>query len=593
MFQEYLSTAKEIWHRTRTVFGIAFDSQKGLFWFAFSLYAVAALLAFLQPYIFSQVFTLLGGIGGEAFRWQPLAGWLGLLGVSFLLSAIIVSFAIRYSIEFLNHTNKALTFHIYQKLLFFDITLHENESSGKYLAKLHRATNRIQGGIDILLYQFAPAIIQLLFVMGAMLYLSFSVGLIFLAGFLVLFAYIIWTSVYLFRIFDEAFEQEGVIGGYFVETLSHIRTIRFFGKEDYYRSEGDGTFDELVTLWNVHFRPMVKYLILKFGGIYLQVALLIGLSVYLFVTGEIGSSAFIFLLVLSPIYLHALESLAHHLHKFADLYASIGKYYDILSLVEEVKDRDDPRPLPEPVRGAVRFEHITFRYAGAEHDQFKDFSVAFSPKRTTAIVGASGSGKSSLIKLLFRLYDVQEGSITLDGIDIRQFGQREYRQVLAIVPQDVELFNASIRDNILMGDVFADDEVWAALRLAVLDERVRQMPKGLETEVGERGVKLSGGEKQRLGIARALIRKPRILVLDEATSSLDTLSERQVKEAIYNLERLDITVIVIAHRLSTIQDADEILVFEKGKVVERGTHAELLAKQGKYAELQGEQILNV
>ena len=260
---------------------------------------------------------------------------------------------------------------------------------------------------------------------------------------------------------------------------------------------------------------------------------------------------------------------------------------------ERVIDKDITQSIPENSKGSITFDKVGFQYGGTAISQFEDFSVTFHTGKVTALVGPSGAGKSTVVKLLFRFYDVTEGRILLDGIDIRDFEQSEYRKLLAIVPQDVELFNMSLRANILMGDSYTDQEVWEALELSVLAERVRQMPKELDTLVGEKGVKLSGGEKQRLGIARALIRKPKILVLDEATSSLDTLSERQVKDAIHNLEHLGITVIVIAHRLSTIQDAHEILVFDNGKIVEKGTHQELLSREGKYYELQGYQIFNI
>lgn len=594
MLKNLSLSVKNVFIKTRAVLAVAFSERADLFYIAFALYSFLALIEFFQPYVFSKIFALVSSGGSvDASLWQAASVWVGALLFSFIVRSIVQSWGIRYNISFNNYSAKSLLSRMYQKLLYFDITLHENESSGKHLSKLRRAIDRIQGGIDIMLYQFIPSIVQIIFVLGVVFYFSSFIGLAFFSGFLILLAYILYTTVYLFRIFDEAFKKEGIIGAYFVETLSQIRTIRFFGQEHHYRSEGEENFSEFVKMWSVHFPRLTWYLAFKFSGIYLQVGLFAVLSVHLYLSGAISLEHFVFLITLSPLYMHALESFSHNLHKFADFYASIADYYGTLELEEKVTNRGTLRPLSGEVRGEISFDDVVFRYEGTEYDQFDHFSVTFAPQKTTAIVGASGAGKSTLVKLLFRLYDVQSGSVRLDGIDIREFDQREYRRLLAIVPQDVELFNASIRENILMGDEFSDEEVWAALKLAVLDDRIRQMPERLDTEVGERGVKLSGGERQRLGIARALIRRPKILVLDEATSSLDTLSERQVKEAIYNLEHLNITVIVIAHRLSTIQDADEILVFEAGKIVERGTHQTLLAKHGTYSALQGEQIVNV
>lgn len=511
-----------------------------------------------------------------------------------MLSAVTAEvFAVRYDIDFLARLAKTLLSQVYSKLLYFDITLHENESSGKFLGKTRRAVDKIVGGMDILLYQLFPAGVEILFVHGVFFFYSFQGGLWLSITFLFLLSFAFFVSYFLNEVFQAAFEQENKIAAFFVESLSLIRTIRFFAKEGYYNDRGEREFGKIVSIWQEKFPQLTFLLWIKNILLWMQAFVFAVLVVWQYKQGILTEESGLFLLLLVPLYIRSLGSLSRLVDRMADFYAGVEQYYDVIVHEEKVINCTSVRTIPRDVRGEIAFDDVTFRYDNTDCDQFNHFSVAFLPKKTTAIVGHSGSGKSTLVKLLFRLYDVKGGAVRLDGIDIREFDQREYRTLLAIVPQDVELFNASIRENILMGDGYTDEEIWNALSLAVLDERVRQMPLGLDTEVGERGVKLSGGEKQRLGIARALIRKPKILILDEATSSLDTLSERQVKEAIYNLEHLNITVIVIAHRLSTIQDADEILVFENGAIVERGTHRELIARHGVYFSLQGEQIVNV
>jgi len=202
-----------------------------------------------------------------------------------------------------------------------------------------------------------------------------------------------------------------------------------------------------------------------------------------------------------------------------------------------------------------------------------------------AIVGSSGSGKSTIMKLLFRFYDVSSGEITIDRQDISKVSQQSLRQAISVVPQDTVLFNASIFENIQYGNVNAcESEVWEAIRMAYLDDFIAQLPDGADTQVGERGLKLSGGEKQRVAIARAILKQPSIMVFDEATSSLDSRAEQKILQAMDRV-RGNYTSLVIAHRLSTIVDSDRVFVLDNGKVVEQGTHLELLAIDGQYAAL--------
>jgi ATP-binding cassette subfamily B protein len=260
------------------------------------------------------------------------------------------------------------------------------------------------------------------------------------------------------------------------------------------------------------------------------------------------------------------------------------RMFRLLSEQREIDDAPGAPPLRLEGAPAVRFERVSFAYEPARpilHEV--DFEMA--PGTTTAVVGASGAGKSTLARLLFRFYEVGEGRIAIDGQDIRSVTQASLRAAIGIVPQDTVLFNDSIRYNIGYGRPgVGEEEIVAAAKAARLHDFVQALPRGYDTMVGERGLKLSGGEKQRVAIARALLKDPPILVLDEATSALDSRNEQAIQGAL-RVAAANRTTLVVAHRLSTIADAAQILVMADGRIVERGTHVQLLRDGGEYARL--------
>jgi ATP-binding cassette subfamily B protein len=261
--------------------------------------------------------------------------------------------------------------------------------------------------------------------------------------------------------------------------------------------------------------------------------------------------------------------------------------FEVLAREAEIKDVPGAKPLLVTA-GQVRFDDVRFSY-DPDRQILKGLSFEVPAGKTVAIVGPSGAGKSTISRLLFRLYDISGGSITIDGQDIREVTQTSLRAAIGMVPQDTVLFNDTIRYNIRYGRWDAGDaEVEEAARLAQIDPFIRMSPKGYDTQVGERGLKLSGGEKQRVAIARTVLKAPPILVLDEATSALDSHTEAEIQEALDRVSR-NRTSLVIAHRLSTIVAADEIIVLDQGRIAERGTHGVLLAKGGLYASMWNRQ----
>ena len=261
--------------------------------------------------------------------------------------------------------------------------------------------------------------------------------------------------------------------------------------------------------------------------------------------------------------------------------------FRLLNQPREVQDKPGAKPLMVS-GGEIRFENVVFNY-DPERTVLKGVSFSVPAGKTVAVVGPSGAGKSTISRILYRFYDIREGKVTIDGQDIRDVTQTSLRAAIGIVPQDTVLFNDTVRYNIAYGRIGASDaDIREAARLAQIDKFIVELPQGYDAMVGERGLKLSGGEKQRVAIARTLLKNPPILLLDEATSALDTHTEREIQSALKVVEK-NRTTLVIAHRLSTVVDADEILVLDHGQIIERGRHADLVARGGAYAAMWNKQ----
>jgi subfamily B ATP-binding cassette protein MsbA len=288
----------------------------------------------------------------------------------------------------------------------------------------------------------------------------------------------------------------------------------------------------------------------------------------------------------------AIGALASFFSSYQEAVGAAERVFEILEMNPTITDPESPTPLALPARGSVTFEGVHFRY---QRDPslpwtLEDIDLHCGPGEVLALVGPSGGGKTTLVSLLPRFWDVDRGKVLLDGIDVRNLKLAELRGAIGIVPQDPALFSGTIRENIAYARPGASlAEVEAAARGAHAHEFIERLPQGYETLVGERGVKLSGGQRQRIAIARAILKNPAVLILDEATSNLDTESERLIEDALTRL-LVGRTTLIIAHRLSTVRRADRLLVLDRGRIVEEGSHAELLGLGGLYARLYQRQF---
>ena len=372
-----------------------------------------------------------------------------------------------------------------------------------------------------------------------------------------------------------------------VDSLTNFETVKAFAAE----ARETLRYDSAMRTYNKSMVEVTRSLALLNAGQDIIMALgltgVAGITAFATFNGTVqaGDMAAV-VLIMSNLY-RPLSILGFAFREIKQGAIDLEKLYGLMGMKAEVSDAPDAKPL-QVKGGEVRFEDVSFmhdaRSAGIDR---VSFTVPAGTK--LAVVGPSGSGKSTLLKLLFRFYDTKGGSVIVDGQDVRGLKQESLREAIGLVPQDVVLFNASMKENLLYGRPEASDaELRDAAQRAQLLEFIDKLPKGWETRVGERGVKLSGGERQRVGIARAILKNPAILVLDEATSALDSATEQDVQGALDEAAK-GRTTLMVAHRLSTVAGADEIIVLDEGRIVERGTHRELLDRAGLYADLWSRQ----
>jgi len=473
---------------------------------------------------------------------------------------------------------------VFKHLHSLDLDYHLNRRTGGLSRDIERGTSGIAFLLRFMVFNIVPTLLEIGFVIGLLLWnYDWGYAAIVSVSVVVYIAYSVIATEKRTRFLREANLAETKSSGRAVDSLLNFETVKYFTNEHYEAEH----YDRELADWETARRKNRLSLFALNGGQAFIVGTAMTCALLLAALdvsqGNVTIGDFVLINAFMMQVFMPLNFLGFVYREMKGSMANIEGMFKLLATQPAIADPSDAASL-KVSKGNIEFRQVGFSYH-PDRPILQDVSFTIAAGEKVAVVGPSGAGKSTLFKLLFRFYDADCGDILIDGQSLRQVSQASLRAAIGVVPQDTVLFNNSLYDNIRYGRVEAShEEVLEAIRLAHLSDFVAQLPNGVETLVGERGLKLSGGEKQRVAIARAILKRPPLMVFDEATSSLDSHSEQSILQAIAEISR-EQTSLVIAHRLSTIVDADKIIVLDQGRVVEQGSHHALLKQQGAYAKL--------
>ena len=479
---------------------------------------------------------------------------------------------------------RMLALETFQHIHRLSMRYHITRKTGGLSRIIERGVKGVDFLLRFLLFSIGPLILELLLI-GIVLAVVFDIW--YLAVVAVTIALYVWftfaVTEWRVKLRRQMNDQDTDANQKAIDSLLNYETVKYFGAEAREAARYDSAmagYEEAAIKTNY------SLAFLNFGQAMIITAGLVGVMVmaaYGVQSGDLTVGDFVMVNAYMIQITVPLNFLGTVYREIRQALVDMGQMFGLLEQPAEIADKPDAPDL-KVEGGRVTLENVTFGY-DPERVILRGASIEAAPGKTVAIVGSTGSGKSTIGRLLFRFYDVQQGAVKIDGQDVREITQDSLHRAIGVVPQDTVLFNDTIRYNIAYGrDGATQDEIEAAARDAQIHDFILSLPDGYETTVGERGLKLSGGEKQRVGIARTLLKDPPILLLDEATSALDSDTEHEIQDALQRAGQ-GRTVLTIAHRLSTIADADTIVVLEKGEIVEQGTHDALLAAEGRYAQL--------
>ncbi len=476
------------------------------------------------------------------------------------------------------------------KILTLPLDFYDENNPGRIAGRVARGLANHTWTYPEIAGQFIPKLCRVLGIFLIIWWIDWGIALIFISSFVVILT-VSFVQLKKLTAREEVLDkhQENTESRT-SEIITNIKTVKAFASEAMeLKRQSDRLRRELHhVLYKIHL-GYVRLGTIQRTCVQSSVFLLLTLNLLATVRGEISVGHFVTLLTISSMAYAELEPISNLMEVFARRFASMIRFHEFMALppgqdtVGLILDSREPIPAYS-FTGKVEFQNVTFGYT-SDRPVLHDINLLIEPRTTVALVGRSGSGKSTLVKLLFRYFQPNQGKILIDGIDIQELNITGYRKRLAIVHQEVDVFNGTLLDNLRYGNPSATmEQVELACKIARVDEFLHLLPQGLNTIVGERGLRLSGGQRQRLGIARALLVEPDVLVFDEATSSLDYESEKAIQIAMSNIQGTR-TTIIIAHRLSTVREADQIVVLDKGRIVEVGNHYQLLEQRGIYYRL--------
>jgi len=578
--------AFDFWSFWRKLWSLVAPAREKIYYLLFFI-AVSESINLAGPYILKFIIDLITNFKPEDIN--RIIAFVALMIAANQAGSVMSYFNNNRIFDILTTVEWSINTGSFEKLLSLDLGYHEKENSGSKVFKVQRGVDKLDQLMTSFFWEVIPTTFQIILTTATLFFVDWRFGLtlLFFVPIFVVLSFRVNRETYPVR--KERYDKQEKAAGFMSQSIININAVKSFVQEKREKSVFSRMTRKVLDLVLFEYGKYIqcnlsRNLVIDLGRAFILIS-----GIYLVSRGQLTVGTLVFVFTISEKSLISLYRISRLYDKVMDSGEAITRLFD---LSQEKAQITSPKNglRPKQLEGEVEFRNVSFVYNESRAKALDKVSFKINSGCTTALVGPSGGGKTTVARMVYRHYDPTKGDVMLDGKNLKDYELDAFRKFIAIVPQEVEIFNDSVKYNIAYAKPKASlEEVRAAARIANAEEFIVQLKDGYDTVVGERGIKLSGGQRQRIGIARAILANPRILIFDEATSNLDSSSEKLIQEAMDKVSK-NRTVIVIAHRLSTVKKADKIVVLEKGKVVEEGSHMELARVSGglyrKLLELQ-------